>query len=68
METRKRTVAKTITFRIIATIATFALVLAFTDDFALAGTIGVLDFFIKLVLYYLHERGWTKIHWGMRST
>ena len=64
METHKRTLAKTITFRIIATITTVILVLTFTGDYALAGIIGVLDVISKLVIYYLHERVWHKVRWG----
>jgi len=64
METRKRTLAKTITFRIIATITTIVLVLIFTGDYALAGTIGALDVISKLIIYYFHERVWHKVKWG----
>ena len=64
METRKRTLAKTIAFRIIATITTIVLVLIFTGDYALAGTIGALDVISKLIIYYFHERVWHKVKWG----
>ena len=66
METRKRTVVKSITFRIIATIATVILVIAFTGDMAIAGLVGGLDLISKLIIYYLHERTWGKIRWGKR--
>ena len=68
MENRKRSIAKTITFRILATITTVVLVLIFTKDLSIAGIVGVLDFLSKLLIYYLHERAWDKIRWGVRSS
>ena len=66
MDTHKRSIIKTITFRIIATITTMALILIFTKDWGLAGLVGVLDLVSKLVIYYTHERVWGKISWGKR--
>jgi len=66
MDTRKRSIAKTFTFRIIATITTMVLVLIFTGSLALAGAIGALDMISKLIIYYLHERVWDKVSWGLR--
>lgn len=65
MEKRRRSIAKTITFRIIATITTFVLVLIFTRNIALASSIGLLDLISKLIIYYAHERVWGKIKWGI---
>ena len=66
MDLKKRTILKTITFRIIATIATMALVLIFTKDIAIAGTIAILEFTSKTLIYYIHERMWCKISWGKK--
>ena len=60
----KRSVAKTISFRIIATFTTMALVLIFTKNMAIAGTVGVLEFISKLFIYYFHERAWDNVSWG----
>ena len=59
-----RSIAKTITFRILATITTMVLVFIFTGSLELAGTIGALDIVSKLALYYFHERAWIHIAWG----
>lgn len=67
METQKRSIVKTITFRIIATITTVILVLIFTENLALASIIGVLDLISKLIIYYLHERVWNKVSWGEKN-
>jgi len=62
-QTRKRAVAKTITFRIIATVATVVLVYAFTRNLAISGTIGILDMVVKVIIYYFHERAWNRTSW-----
>ena len=67
MDSQYRTIAKTITFRIAATAATIILVFFFTKNFAIAGTIGVLDFFVKLLIYYFHERIWDTVSWGSKK-
>jgi len=67
LETRRRSILKTITFRIIATLTTFILVLIITGDLMIAGVIGLLDTISKLFIYYSHERVWNKISWGIKS-
>ena len=67
MDTHLRSIVKAITFRIIATITTMILVLILTGDLALAGVVGALDLILKLLIYYLHERVWDKVHWGNKS-
>ena len=66
METRKRSIAKTITFRIFATITTMTLVLILTGDIKVAGIVGLWDTITKLALYYFHERAWLAVKWGRR--
>lgn len=61
---RKRSVVKSITFRIIATAATIVIVYAFTQDLAISGTVGILDMAVKLIIYYFHERAWNRSSWG----
>ncbi|MCC5924318.1 MAG: DUF2061 domain-containing protein, partial [Crocinitomicaceae bacterium] len=33
-------------------------------DVTLAFSIGSLELFTKMILYFLHERTWNKINWG----
>jgi adenylylsulfate kinase len=66
-ETHKRTIAKTISWRIIATITTALLVFIFTGNFTMAVEVGALEAVLKLLFYYLHERGWSYIAWGTRE-
>jgi uncharacterized membrane protein len=67
MDQHKRSVAKTITFRILATILTMVLVYIFTGEWLASIGIGVADFASKLLLYYFHERAWDKIKWGTKK-
>ncbi len=63
-EQKKRSFAKTLSWRIIASLATMTIVFAFTGKLLLAASIGVVEFISKLVLYYFHERFWNKVTWG----
>ena len=55
---RKVALAKTVTWRITATTATFAIAWAVTGDLSVGATVGGIEAIIKMVLYYLHERIW----------
>ena len=60
----KRSLVKTISWRIIGTIATVIISWLITGTLALAFSIGIIELISKLVLYYFHERTWNKIKWG----
>ena len=64
VSTKKRSLAKTITWRIVATTDTFIIAWLFTSDEVIAASIAGLEVVTKLVLYYIHERGWTSVKWG----
>ena len=61
---KRRSMVKTITWRIIATTDTFILAWLFTSDEVIAASIAGFEVVTKLVLYYLHERGWSSLEWG----
>ncbi|MDB3862223.1 DUF2061 domain-containing protein [Flavobacteriaceae bacterium] len=58
MNTVKRHIAKSISWRIIGTIDTFLLSYVLTGSISFGLSISGVDFFIKLLLYYFHERIW----------
>jgi len=60
----KRSLAKTISWRIVGTLATIVISWLITGTLALAFSIGFIELVSKLVLYYYHERVWNKIKWG----
>ena len=65
MESPKRSIIKSLSWRITATLTTVLLVFLLSGNITLAFSIGGLEIIIKLVIYYLHERVWTKINWGL---
>ena len=60
----KRSLIKTITWRVIATLDTFFISWFITGKLVFAGAIASLEILTKMFLYFLHERGWAKIKWG----
>ncbi|MDY6965194.1 MAG: DUF2061 domain-containing protein [Halobacteriota archaeon] len=62
---RSRSLAKTITWRILATLTTIILVYIFTGEFTLAIVVGSWEVIAKIIIYYLHERAWAYVRWGV---
>ena len=56
--TKKRHLAKAVTWRIIASLTTAAIAFAFGLPPKAVGGVFVADLIIKFVLYYGHERVW----------
>ena len=65
METRKRSIAKAISWRLVASCITILIVWAGTNHLTLSLGIGLADFILKVIVYYLHERGWSLVKWGI---
>lgn len=63
-EKHSRSILKTISWRITATITTFGLVWIFTGQIETAIAVGGIEVFLKMLFYYLHERGWEKLKFG----
>ena len=57
-DTQRRTMLKTISWRIVATSTTMTLVWIFTGELSSAATVGLFEFFSKMLFYYIHERAW----------
>jgi uncharacterized membrane protein len=62
---RRRHIAKTITWRVVASLSTFLISWMITGKIEYGLAIGVTEALIKLVLYYLHERMWYKSNFGI---
>jgi len=63
-ESKKRSLTKAISWRLVGSVASITILYVFTHQIVFALGIGLLDFVVKLMLYYGHERVWTKIKWG----
>jgi uncharacterized membrane protein len=64
MDHPKRSIVKTISWRVTGSSATFLIAYLLTGNFAIAGVIGVTQMISNTILYYFHERIWNKIRWG----
>ena len=63
METNKRSIVKTVTWRITGSTATFLIAYLLTGNLAISGVIGMTQMVINTILYYMHERIWNLIKW-----
>ena len=65
--TRNRVLAKTFVWRIIATLTGAAIAGILTGELQTAGWFILIEFPLKMVFYYLHERAWENVKWGTTS-
>lgn len=66
MVERKRHLAKALTYRLFGSGVTAGIAYFATGDAALGASIGAIDTVVKIGGYYLHERAWYRIQWGIR--
>ena len=66
-ETFKRTVVKTLIWRVIAILTTIILAVLLYNDLQKAATLGLADYIFKLVIHFIFERIWNKILWGFEE-
>jgi uncharacterized membrane protein len=64
IESTRRSVFKTVSWRITGSSATFAISYAVLGDFSISGTIAIIQLTFNTLLYYVHERLWNLIKWG----
>jgi len=64
--TRKRSLAKTVLWRLICIVVSVITTLVFTGQWELAAAVGIIYNAITTVLYYFHERFWDHIKWGKK--
>ncbi|NIA06269.1 MAG: DUF2061 domain-containing protein [Actinobacteria bacterium] len=64
METRSRSIAKALTWRVTALGITMTVVWIASGSMELAASVGLADTVIKLGAYYGHERFWLKVGFG----
>ena len=63
----KRHIAKTITWRLVGTFDTMALAWFITGNPMMGVKIGGVEVFTKMFLYFVHERVWYKINFGLMN-
>ncbi len=65
-ETRRRSVAKALSWRVFATLITMGVAWVLTGEVTLAVQIGAADTTLKLLTYFAHERLWQRVRWGTK--
>ena len=66
-DTNIRSIAKALSWRIMGTIATSALVFVFTRRLAMSLAVGGLEFISKIGLFWFHERLWDRMSFGKQD-
>lgn len=64
MEKPIRSLAKAISWRIVASLTTIFLAFIFTRNLVLSGTIGFSELLLKPLIYFIHERLWNLSDFG----
>ena len=59
-----RSIAKSISWRIVGTLDTVIISWLVTGNLSVAFSIGFIEMITKMILYFFHERAWNKIKWG----
>ena len=61
---RIRSLIKTISWRILASLDTFLIAWFVSGSISVGGWIATIEVITKIILYYFHERAWNRIKWG----
>ena len=67
METNKRSIVKALTWRALASLATFTIAFVVTGNLTAATGIASVQVVVNLILYYMHERIWNTVRWGREN-
>ena len=68
IESRKRSLIKSISWRIIATAITMLVSFLWLGEWATAIALAITANVIKGLLYYIHERVWNRTDFGRKKT
>lgn len=63
----RRSIIKTLTWRTVASLDTFAIAWAITGNPLAGATIAGIEVVTKIGFYYLHERAWSHVNFGAMS-
>ena len=63
---RRRSIAKAVSWRLFASMDTFVLAFLVTGRLSWGASIASAEVVTKLALYYVHERAWAQVAWGLR--
>ncbi len=63
-ESHARSIAKAVSYRLLGSATTALIVYVTTKNTAISAGAGAADMFLKIGLYFLHERIWDRISFG----
>ena len=66
MDTRVRSLVKTVSWRLTGTLCTFLISRAILGDIATSSAIALIQLTFNTIVFYIHERIWNLIKWGKR--
>lgn len=61
---KKRSLAKSLTWRVIALLTTFITLYALSKDINMATVATLITNAVNFIAYYYHERVWNSVSWG----
>ena len=61
---RSRSLAKSLTWRVVALLTTFITLYALSKDVSMATLATLITNSVNFVAYYYHERVWNAVSWG----
>jgi uncharacterized membrane protein len=64
MDTAKRSLVKTVSWRITGSGATFGISYMISGNIVVAGSIAIIQLVSNTILYFIHERVWNRVKWG----
>ena len=64
MNSKKRSLAKTVTYRLISSAIGFLVVWILSDNVKTGAMFSMAELIYKPLQYYIHERVWQHIKWG----
>ncbi len=67
-DNHSRSIVKAISWRITGTLDTILIAFLITGEARMAFSIGFVELFTKMFLYYGHERVWNRISFGRTKT
>ena len=67
MDTTRRSLAKSLSWRLLATLITAAIVWLLTGEVEFAAKVGLADTSSKFLVYFFHERAWNRVAFGRRT-
>lgn len=66
-ETGLRSLVKAYSYRICGSVTTVIISYIITGHIIVSAAIGATELFVKPFIYWMHERVWSRINWGLKN-